>query len=395
MIIHFDSVGGASGDMILGALSDLGADLGAIATQLHAILPDHFHIDIQKVTEGGIAGTRVTVDAHDHHDHDGHEGHHHHHHRGLSDILAMLEHAPHEAAARLAAEVFRTLAVAEATVHGTTPEAIHFHEVGAVDAIVDIYGSCLALFQLGVTEVAVGALPEGHGTVTCAHGVMPIPAPATAELLKGHSIQRVDEPFELVTPTGAALLMTWKKQFPAVSPVGVPVRSGIGFGQRTLNARPNLLRAMLSQKVDSDLPAFQPSSLSALLQMETNIDDATPEVLAYTVERLLEAGALDAWHTPIIMKKGRPATQLCALCSAAAADALSRIIFRETPTLGIRRFPVERTALERTVETVETPYGALRVKKTPHGAKPEYEDCRRIALAHDLPLHAVQRLAGT
>jgi len=395
--------------MILGVLADVGADLGAIATQVQAVLHDEFHVDIKKVTEAGIAGTRVTVEAHEHH-HDEkpklkprrrrHKPQHHH--RNLADILALLEHAPQAEAARLAAEVFRTLAAAEAAVHGTTPDEVHFHEVGAVDAIVDIYGSCLALVQLGVTEVAVSPLPEGHGTIACAHGIMPIPAPATAELLKGHPVMRVDEPFELVTPTGAALLMTWKRLFPASASATVPVQNGVGFGQRKLKNRPNLLRAMLSErskvegeKVEGEHGVsstfdLQPST-SGLVQLETNIDDATPEVLAYTMECLFEARALDVWFTPIIMKKGRPATQLSVLCHASKASAMEQIIFAETPTLGIRRLYVERTTLERTCEPVQTPYGPINVKKTLHGTKPEYGDCSRIARKHNLPLRIVQR----
>jgi uncharacterized protein (DUF111 family) len=248
MNLRFDSVGGASGDMVLGVLADLGADLGAIATQVHAILHDHFHIHIVKETIGGIAGTKVNVALHDDDGH--HHNHHHHSHgRNLPEIVAMLSSAPQHDAAQLAIKVFKRLAEAEAAVHGTTTDKVHFHEVGAVDAIVDIYGSCLALFQLGVTSVSVGPLPEGYGTVKCAHGVMPIPAPATARLLEGHPCERVDEPFELVTPTGAALLMTWKDEFPAIPSPVASAKSGYGFGQRTLKGRPNLLRGTLSREV--------------------------------------------------------------------------------------------------------------------------------------------------
>ena len=269
MNLRFDSVGGASGDMMLSVLADLGADLGAIATQVHAILPDHFHIHVAKETIGGIAGTRVSVELHEHHhhgdnaecrmqnaekSHDHHHGesaekthrHHHSHGRNLPEIIEMLSSAPQHDAAQLAIKVFKRLADAEAAVHGTTADKVHFHEVGAVDAIVDIYGSCLALVQLGVTSVSVGPLPEGYGTVKCAHGIMPIPAPATARLLVGHPCERIDEPFELVTPTGAALLMTWKEEFPESHRPVTDVASGYGFGQRTLKSRPNVLRATLS-----------------------------------------------------------------------------------------------------------------------------------------------------
>ena len=437
MNLRFDSVGGASGDMILGALSDLGADLGAIATQVHAILPDPFHLHIAQETIGGIAGTRVSVELQKHHHHHDESvignqcsvisntdnrlpitdhrqpitDHHHHHGRNLPEIIAMLSSAPQHDAAQLAIKVFCRLAEAEAAVHGTTADKVHFHEVGAVDALVDIYGSCLALIQLGVTSVSVGPLPEGHGTVTCAHGVMPNPAPATARLTTGHPCERIDEPFELVTPTGAALLMTWKEEFPETRTPVASVKSGYGFGQRTLTSRPNLLRATLGTVISnqysviSNVDTRQPTASSqapitdyrlpitdhtgSVLCLQTNLDDVSPEVLGYTLEKLLEAGALDAWFTPIQMKKNRPGVMLSALCDASQADALRHIIFRETGTLGIRQTTLERTVLERRTETAQTPYGPVRMKVTEFGAKPEYEDCKRLAEQHGVPLRNV------
>jgi hypothetical protein len=422
MILRFDSVGGASGDMILGALADLGADLGAVVTQVRATLPDHFHVAIEKLTLAGLRGTRVSVDVHEHghehahphghgaghghghaHSHDDKVAHAHHGHsaahdhdgrarfRNLPEILKLLRVSPQVPhAAELAAATFRRLAEAEAAVHGTTVEEVHFHEVGAVDAIVDILGSCLALEQLGVTAVSVGPLPEGQGTLTCAHGVMPIPAPATSELLRGHPVTRVEEPFELVTPTGAALLMTWKSLLPAPT-VYTAIRNGIGFGQRTLNSRPNLLRATLAEPADATAVAPTPGDV---LLLETNLDDCPGEWLGAAMERLLAAGALDVWFTPIQMKKCRPAVLLSVLCNPDGASALKAILFAETTTFGIRECVVHRTVLDRRTALVETPYGPVRVKiGSRNGAdsvvQPEFEDCRRLAQQHGVSVRTV------
>ncbi len=412
MILRFDSVGGASGDMILGALADLGADLDDVTARVRAALPEAFHVATETLTLAGLRGTRVTVEipAHSHshghdaaHGHDGHAHDHDHAHghahdheassrfRNLPEIVKLLEAATQvPRAAALAAATFRRLAEAEASVHGTTVDQVHFHEVGAVDAIVDIFGACLALEQLGVTAVSVGPLPEGQGTLTCAHGVMPIPAPATAELLRGHPVERVDEPFELVTPTGAALLMTWKDLLPAPAAY-IPVRNGLGFGQRTLRSRPNLLRATLAEPVSR---TAEPARSDAVLLLETNLDDCPGEWLGIALERLLAAGALDVWHTPVQMKKNRPGVLLSVLCEASMADTLKAVIFAETTTFGIRECELRRTALDHRSETVDTPYGPVRVRtgswQGVHlAAQPEYEDCRRLSGQHGIAARVV------
>lgn len=445
MILRFDSVGGASGDMVLGALADLGADLGAIATQLRTAIPDHFHLRIDRVVEAGLRGTRVSVDVHDHdapedhgHGHSRGHGHghgHEHHHgddahghepahahghehahghgheadrraprpaerhdahehaqfRNLPAILDILRRSPQvPRAAELAAATFRRLAEAEAAVHGTTPDQVHFHEVGAVDAIVDILGSCLALEQLGVAAVSVGPLPEGQGTLTCAHGVMPIPAPATAELLRGHPVVRVDEPFELVTPTGAALLMTWKSLLPA-SGAYAAVRHGVGFGQRALTSRPNLLRATLAEAVSEAAAA---TAGDQVVLLEANLDDCPGEWLGAAMEKLLAADALDVWFAPIQMKKHRPGVLLSVLCEPGRAEALKGVVFTETTTFGIRESMRSRTVLARRVVLAETPYGPVRVKIGSRNgidtiAQPEFEDCRRAAERHGVAVRAV------
>lgn len=414
MILRFDSVGGASGDMILGALADLGADLGAVITQVRAALPDHCHVGIERLTLAGLRGTRVSVDVHTHdrtsepeHDHVHGHGHAHKHGdedaarhgnhdegvhcRNLPEILKLLQASPQiPRAADLAIATFHRLAAAEAAVHGTTVDKVHFHEVGAVDAIVDILGACLALEQLGVTAVSVGPLPEGQGTLTCAHGVMPIPAPATAELLRGHPVVRVDEPFELVTPTGAALLMTWKELLPAPTAY-TAVRNGVGFGQRTLRSRPNLLRATLAEPVAEAVAA---GISGDVLLIEANLDDCPGEWLGAALERLLAAGALDVWHTPIQMKKNRPGVLLSVLCEPTTSDALKAIVFAETTTFGLRDRAARRTVLDRRTELVDTPYGPVRVKVGSRqgvhlAAQPEYEDCRRLSEQHHVAVRTV------
>ncbi len=428
MLLRFDSVGGASGDMLLACLADLGADLDTVAKQIQSALPDHFHIRRETLTLDGLRGTRVSVDLHEHqgtrphetshvhthgenhdhtHDHGHDDNHHSHgasqphkpdekpqgrHHRNLPAILRMIEGASLPApAAVLAASTFQRLAEAEAAVHGTTVEKVHFHEVGAADAIVDILGSCLALEQLGVTEVSVGPLPEGEGTLTCEHGVMPIPAPATAELLRGHPVVRVEEPCELVTPTGAALLMTWKAMCPARAAY-TAIRHGIGFGRRTLRSRPNLIRATLAESHASGEAAS--GAPGDVMLLEANLDDCPGEWLGSALERMLAHGALDVWFTAIQMKKNRPGTQVSVLCEPERAATLKSILFAETTTFGIRERIVHRTVLDRRIETVQTRYGAVRIKiGSLQGAdvlrQPEYEDCARLAGQHGVSVRTV------
>ncbi|MCL2105364.1 MAG: LarC family nickel insertion protein, partial [Kiritimatiellaeota bacterium] len=308
--IRFDSVGGASGDMILSALAALGADINAIEKTINSFFPAQLHFHLAPASGGGLNGLRVTVHAEHHHHH--HHGewpdagrtpsaettesrpfaqsddpphvHHHPHphesphaHRGLTEITALLEGAPlSEATRKRAIDVFTALAGAEAKIHGKTPDTVHFHEVGAWDSVADIVGACLALEQLGVSGVSCGPLPAGTGTIHCAHGEMPNPAPATQELLAGMRVVQTDEPFELVTPTGAALLRTWTHTLAPVPPTATVVKSAFGFGTRTLDNRPNVLRATLLEVSPPDETPTRPLDSSfqkgALLVMETNSD---------------------------------------------------------------------------------------------------------------------------
>jgi uncharacterized protein (TIGR00299 family) protein len=405
--IRFDSVGGASGDMLLGSLVSLGADLSAIQRTLRKILPDRVRLVQEPASDRGLHGVRVTVrnqptTPHDHWP-DAHPPHgappartahtrHHHHapHRTLRDITRILQAPALEPASRtLALAAFRRLADAEGAIHNCPPTKVHFHEVGATDSIADIVGCCLALRQLGVTGVHVGPLPCGTGTITCAHGCMPNPAPATLRLLAGMEVCQTDEPFELVTPTAAALLATWRAELLAPPDTAHVLATGFGFGQRTLHQRPNVLRATLleSQAADRSDQAIA-SDGAELVVLETNLDDCNPQWIGDLLSRLLEQGALDSWATPVIMKKGRPGTILSALAPAAQAAALRELIFRATTTFGIRSYPVNREILARRFETVPTRFGPVRLKIGSHQGvdlvrAPEFEDCARLARAHD------------
>lgn len=386
-IIYFDSVGGASGDMILACLLDLGADLKKIQADLKKMVKDHFSIAAKPSRQNGLRGLRVKVNI-PHHDKHGHE----HHHRGLDDIEKMINSSKLSSSVKgHAISVFRRLAKAEAKAHGVKPTEIHFHEVGALDSIIDIVGSCLALKQIGAERVAVGHLPLGCGTIKCAHGILPSPAPATIELLKGFAVEQTEEKFELVTPTGAALLTTWKnaEHVPAGAKV---IRAGYGFGHFELNGRPNLLRATLFDFEKKD------NNHEQCLVLKCNIDDMAPEIIGHLADRLLAKAALDVFITPVQMKKNRPGVLLTVLCSPDKRDEMLDLIFRESTTFGVREYNVQRTVLPRRFETVKTPYGKVRVKIGSWKGKeitraPEYEDCRKLAEKANVPLRRIYEAA--
>jgi uncharacterized protein (TIGR00299 family) protein len=404
--LRFDSVGGASGDMILSALAALGADIPAIETALHSFFPEHLHFHVASASAAGLNGLRVTVQAEHHHDHrewpdahtDTHGPSYHthtHNHRGLLEIEQFLLYAPLSDATRtLALSVFRKLAEAEAKIHGKTPETVHFHEIGAWDSIADIVGACLALEQLGVSGIACGPLPAGTGTIHCAHGEMPNPAPATLELLAGMTVTQTSEPFELVTPTGAALLSVWAQALAPLPETLTVLCSAFGFGSRTLNSRPNVLRATLLSEASELATPLAPAA--DLLVLETNLDDCNPEWQGTLASDLLGRGALDVWFTPVTMKKGRPGTVLSVLTAAEGAEALREWIFRSTTTFGIRFYPVRREELTRRFENVRTQWGDVPVKiGILHGeeitASPEHEACVILAKTNNVtPRHVYE-----
>jgi uncharacterized protein (TIGR00299 family) protein len=388
-IAYFDCFSGVSGDMTLAALLACGADEGEFRSRLRALKVPGYELKIQKVTREGIGATDVDVilievD----------QGHGRH----LSDIAEILENSglsPYVRATALV--VFTRLADAEAKIHGTSREEIHFHEVGAVDAIVDIVGSCILLEMLGVQRVAVSSIPCGYGTITCQHGIMPVPAPATMELLQGFPVHSVDIKGELVTPTGAALVTTLADPETAGRlPAMRILTNGFGAGKKQFKpSMPNLLRVVIGEIEEAMGDDTTPQTIAVL---EANIDDQSPEAFDLLMERCFAAGALDVFFTPIQMKKNRPATLLTVLCLPGKADELAAVIFRESTTFGIRRRTQDRYTLERTWRTVVTPYGEIRLKVGDWRGEtmtvaPEYEDCKRAAIEHGIPLARVYQAA--
>lgn len=379
MILRFDSVGGASGDMVLSALIDLGVDVQELTSRLRSLSVEPFGIECEACRHGGFAGSRATVNIHDHD----------HPHRHLSDIRDLIADSDlDESVKALSIKVFELLAEAEATVHGTTPDRIHFHEVGAMDSIVDIVGSCLALHMLNVDGVEVSSLPVGRGTVKCDHGVMPLPVPATAEMLKGHVTVATDEPFELVTPTGAALLCCWMAEMPVSLGQRVVERTGYGFGHRELNSRPNLLRATLLEG------GGNANTCDECLVLECNLDDMVPELIGSLTVKLMQNGALDVFTAPVQMKKQRPGTLLTVLARPGDREAMLDTVFAETTTFGVREYVAQRTILERRIVEVATSYGQVRVKIGIWKGKditraPEHDDCVARAEAAGVPVREV------
>ena len=386
-IAYFDCFSGVSGDMALGALLACGADEAAFRQALAGLAVPGYELKIERVTRGGLAATDVDVVLREQE-----QGHGRH----LSDIAALLERSTlSETVRQKALAVFGRLADAEAKIHGTSRDEIHFHEVGAVDAIVDIVGVCLLLEMLGIKRVALSALPCGYGTITCAHGVLPVPAPATLELLAGFPVYPVDIRGALVTPTGAALLTTLAGSDAAgPMPAMRVLTSGFGAGKKQFDPnRPNLLRVVVGETEES--MDGTPQTVSVL---ETNLDDQNPEGFDLLMERLFAAGALDVFFAPIQMKKNRPATLLTVLCSPEKTEDLAIILFRESGTFGIRIREQKRLTLTRSWETAATKYGPIQVKigawqGEEMTASPEYEDCKRAALEHGVPLRWVYEAA--
>lgn len=387
-IAYFDCIAGASGDMILGALVDAGVPLIALQQRLAALKLDEFELKAEKVVKNGFSATKVDVVIHEHHQHE--QGHHHHHGRHLSDIEALIRQSELDASIQeRAMGMFRRLAEVEAGIHNAPVENVHLHEVGGVDTIVDVTGALIGLDELGIEQVYASPLPLGRGFVQGAHGQIPLPAPATVALLQGIPVTGSDIEKELVTPTGAVILSTLASGFGPIPAMRLGA-VGYGAGGRDLPI-PNVIRLLLGEQ-------DPPTTLERLALLETNIDDSNPEIFGYVMEKLLAAGALDVFFTPIQMKKNRPATLLSTLCRPPDVDELETILLTETSTLGIRRQWVERRCLERFSETLQTRYGPIRVKiaRLHDGATkraPEYDDCRRAAETHNVPLREVYAAA--
>jgi hypothetical protein len=377
--LYFDCFAGISGDMVLGALLDVGLDLDFLRGELGKLQVSPFSLEVTREDRSGISAQRVRVLT---------EAEHHHRH--LPDILTIISgSALSETVKERAARIFRSLAEAEARVHNLPVERIHFHEVGAVDAIVDIVGACIGFENLGIEKFYCSPLHVGSGVVEMAHGRFPVPPPAVAELLKGAPIYSTDIVGELVTPTGAAIVSTLCERFGPIPALKIE-RMGYGAGGRSYKGFPNALRVLLGTIENG------PEHLltEKLILLETNIDDMSPQVAGYLLDRAIERGALDCFLSPVQMKKNRPGVLVSILCKPGDREQLTELLLTETTTLGVRAQQIERVSLPREMFTVETSFGRIAVKaaRLSHGQlklMPEFEDCRAAAERHDKPLREV------
>ena len=377
---YFDCFAGISGDMILGALVDAGLSFRHLKAELEKLDITGWTLKEEKVLRHGLAGTRIHVQVEETH-----------HHRHLPDITRIIEKSRLSPDVKeMTLSVFSLLARAEAAVHGVTTEEVHFHEVGALDAIIDITGAAIGLAALDIDELFVSSLNTGSGHVDTAHGRLPVPAPATARLLENFEMYSSGIETELVTPTGAAIIATLCSGSTKLPPMTLEA-TGYGAGSKELES-PNLLRFFIGSEQQT---AFQKESI---IQLETNIDDSSPEIIAWLTENLLQSGALDAFITPVMMKKNRSAHLLTVLTTGEKEEALSRIIFRESSSSGIRRSERQRYILPRESVTVTTAYGPVTVKVHRMEGEvvtvsPEYEDCKKAALSSGAALDSVYQAA--
>jgi uncharacterized protein (TIGR00299 family) protein len=457
-IAYIDCFSGVSGDMFLGALVDAGVS-AKLLEQAVAALDIGARLEISRVTRGGIAATKVDVythgekdlprndlprdmvreqeqsaeamHSHEHadslghahwhvhtpavdapradafeHNHEPTHAHDHAHGRGLREIRAIIEKATISGTSKATAmRIFEALGEAEAEIHNSTIDEVHFHEVGAVDAMVDIVCAAVGAEALGIDEWICSPLNVGGGTVKCAHGTLPVPAPATVKLLAGAPVYSSGPQVELVTPTGAAIVKTLVTRFAAFPTMKIE-KTGYGAGSREFPEHPNLLRLTIGEAVSAEVVAGAHGtaqsadgiSTDRVAVLEANLDDLNPQVLGYAVDRLLAEGALDVFSIPVQMKKNRPGTLLTVLAKPEDADRLTKIVFAETSTLGVRRRDEQRRVLDRRWETVQTAWGPVRIKVanlngTVSNYAPEFEDCRRIASEHHVPLKAVMHEA--
>ena len=375
-ICYLDAFSGISGDMLVGALADAGAGTTALSQALGALGMDA-SFEFEKTARRGIAATKFRVKCGEQHGH-----------RHLSHILKMIDGAVlPERAKHNAIAVFQRLGEVEARIHQVPIERVHFHEVGAVDSISDIVGACLGFELLGVEEIHCSPLNLGSGTVNTEHGVLPVPAPATAALLEGKPVYARGPAVELTTPTGAAIAATLSASFGPLPPMRISA-IGYGAGERDFPEHANLLRVLIGEPSGA-------SEAVAVSVLEANIDDSSAEVLGFAMERLLEAGALDVTLSPLLMKKNRPATLVRVIARPEDQERLAAVLFAETSTLGLRVYRAERRVQARHTVEVETPHGVVRIKFSEDGNyAPEYEDCRRLALAAGVPLKQILAAAN-
>jgi pyridinium-3,5-bisthiocarboxylic acid mononucleotide nickel chelatase len=441
--LYLDIFSGISGDMFIGAMLDLGVDAHDLEHELEKLKLEGYHLHVFRAHKATLEGVKFDVhlaheQSHEHTHADGtththphsHEDHYHaheneHHHREDDQDAHQHEHGHHHhdeeehehshgrnfseiknliSLSRLSdwvkaksIAVFQRIAVAEGKIHGLPPEQVHFHEVGAVDSIVDIVGACIGLELLGKPRVLASPVVEGTGWINCAHGRFPIPAPATLSILGARNIAvtQCDEPHELVTPTGAALLAEFVEEFGPMRDL-VAEKIGFGLGTRDNKTRPNVLRAILGETASPK--SKHDWETDTIVVLETNLDDINPEILGHFVEQALSAGVLDVFHTPIQMKKNRPGVLLTVLCAEAVADKFTEMILRETSSFGVRRHTAERRKLAREFASVKTPYGEVTVKLGKLDgriiqAAPEFESCKKLARAAKAPLKTIYEAA--
>jgi hypothetical protein len=392
--LYLDCFAGASGDMFIGALLDCGLDFEFLKSELGKLGVEGYELSLTRVDRSGISAAKLDVHVHsDQHSHD-HDHHHHHSHRHLSEIKRIIASSqlPEHVKDR-AQTIFQRIGEAEAKIHNIPIEKVHFHEVGAIDSIVDIVGACIALDALQIERIIASPLHLGSGTFKCAHGTYPVPGPATAELLKGVPIYSKDIEGELVTPTGAAIVSTLAESYGQMPMMRIE-KTGYGAGTRDYPKFPNVLRAIIGElEEDADRT---PTTVTII---EANIDDLSAQVFGHLMEVVLAAGALDIFYTPVQMKKNRPGVLLTLLCKPEDRERMCEIIFRETTTLGVRHRNERREVLNREFVTVETEYGSIGIKvsRAQDGrvvnASPEFDDCRAAAEMHQAPLRDVQTAA--
>ena len=388
-VVYFDCFAGISGDMIIGAQLHLGVDLELLNKQLSSLKLSGYEIKSSSVKRSAIAATKfdVVVDQQQQPA------------RTLADIRSLIiESELSEGVKARSTAIFERLADAEAKVHGTTPDKIHFHEVGAVDSIVDTVGAMIGFELLGVQGFYCSPLRVGTGSIETEHGLLPVPAPATAELLQGASVYAGDIEGEFVTPTGAAIVATLCEQFDSFPQMTI-TKIGYGAGSRNPKDFPNALRLMVGEIDEPDSKQAKAGATSEkIVVIETNIDDMSPQVFGFVMDRAFAAGALDVFMTPVQMKKGRPGVLVTVLCKPSDVERLIDLLLSETTTLGVRHYEASRRVLERIIETVETVYGSVRIKVARGRARtlhfqPEYEDCVRLAVDSNVALIEVQTAA--
>jgi uncharacterized protein (TIGR00299 family) protein len=399
-ILYFDCFSGISGDMVLGALLDAGLPLEALKRSLGSLAVSGYGVSAEKVLRAGVSATRFVV--HDGHGGLGPEGHghaygHHDHgagshaHRSLAEIFGLIDQSALSAAGRERAKaLFRRLAEAEAEIHQMPIERVHLHEVGALDSIIDIVGAVFALEWTGADRIVCSSLNVGGGTVQSAHGVFPVPAPATVKLLGDAPIYSGNEQTELVTPTGALIATSYAASFGPIPPMTIE-HVGYGAGERDPSGTPNVLRVLIGREDDR-------APVDRVTVVECEIDDMNPQLFGVAMEKLYAAGALEVFYVPVQMKKNRPGTLLTVVAPPELRSTVTDIVFRETTTIGVRHSEVERECLERELVEVETRLGPVRFKIARRGgrvinAAPEFEDCVKLAAASSVPVKDVQALA--